>query len=147
MATRTGRTPMTRKINLVASATALAAAVPAIVVTPIAGAHNDKVDGVRAVVKHGVLEVKGGDQDNRIALRLAADNPGVIQVDVGDDGSPQFSFARAGISAINVRGGDGDDSLRIDDANGAFTDTIPTTIAGGDGNDSLEGGQTKVAAE
>ena len=138
---------MTRKINLVASAAALAAAVPAVVATPIAGAHNNKVDGVRAVVKHGALEVKGGDQDNRIALRLAADNPGVIQVDVGDDGSPQFSFARAGISAINVRGGDGNDSLRIDDANGAFTDTIPTTIAGGDGNDSLEGGQTKVAAE
>jgi Ca2+-binding RTX toxin-like protein len=138
---------MTRKANLAASATALVAALPAIFVTPIAGAHNNKVDGVRAVVKHGTLEVKGGDQDNRIALRLAADNAAVIQVDVGDNGSPQFSFARAGLSAINVRGGDGNDSLRIDDANGAFTDAIPTTLSGGDGNDSLEGGQTKVAAE
>jgi Ca2+-binding RTX toxin-like protein len=137
---------MTRKINL-AGATALAATVPAILATPIAGAHNPNVDGVRAAVKHGTLVVKGGDQDNRIALRLDARDPGVIQVDVGDDGSPQFSFARSGIEAINVRGGDGNDSLRIDDANGAFTNTIPTTISGGDGNDSLEGGQTQIAAE
>jgi RTX calcium-binding nonapeptide repeat (4 copies) len=138
---------MTRKANLAASVTALAAAIPAIFVTPIAGAHSDKVDGVRAEVKHGALEVKGGDQDNRVALRVAAGNPGVVQVDVGDDGSPQFSFARADIGAISVKGGDGNDSLRIDDANGAFTNAIPTTISGGDGNDTLEGGQTQVAAE
>ena len=138
---------MNRKINLAVRATALAATLPAILATPIAGAQSPKVDGVSAVDKHGTLVVKGGDQDNRIALRLDARDPGVIQVDVGDDGSPEFSFARSGIEAINVRGGDGNDSLRIDDANGAFTNTIPTTIAGGDGNDSLEGGQVQVAAE
>ena len=43
----------------------------------------------------------------RIALRLQAGNTGVIQVDVGDDGSPDFSFARGSADAINVRGGDG----------------------------------------
>src|SRR3954454_1195394 len=143
----TSPTSTHRTRNLIASVTALAVTIPAIVATPIAGAQSDRVDGVRAVVQHGTLEVKGGDQDNRIALRLAAGDPGVIQVDVGDDGSPQFSFARSAIGAINLRGGDGNDSLRIDDANGAFTDTIPTTISGGDGNDTLEGGQTKVAAE
>src|SRR4051794_26767991 len=148
MATRKGRTPMIRKTHLAASVTALAAAVPAIFVTPIAGAHDNAVDGVRAGVdNNGTLVVKGGDQDNRIAVRLAAGNPGVIQVDVGNDGSPQFSFARADVAAINIKGGDGNDLLRIDDANGAFTNTIPTTISGGDGNDTLEGGQTKVAAE
>ncbi|HEX4734961.1 MAG TPA: hypothetical protein VH247_11140 [Thermoleophilaceae bacterium] len=138
---------MTRKINLAAGATALAVTLPAILATASAGAQSPRVDGVRAVVNHGTLVVQGGDPDNRIALRLAANDPGVIQVDVGDDGSPQFSFARSGIDAINLRGGDGNDSLRIDDANGAFTDSIPTTISGGDGNDTLEGGQTKVAAE
>src|SRR3954451_4205448 len=138
---------MKRKINLAASVTALAAAIPAIVLTPVAGAQSHRVDGVGAVVNHGTLVVKGGDGDNRIALRLAADNPAVIQVDVGDDGSPQFSFARSSVEDITLRGGDRNDSLRIDDANGAFTDTIPTTISGGDGNDTLEGGQTKVAAE
>src|SRR4051812_16961919 len=136
-----------RTRNLITSVTALAVTIPAIIATPIAGAQSDKVDGVRAVVQHGALVVKGGDQDNHIALRLAAGNPAVIQVDVGDDGSPQFSFARSSVDAINLKGGDGNDSLRIDDANGAFTDTIAATIAGGDGNDTLEGGQTKVAAE
>jgi RTX calcium-binding nonapeptide repeat (4 copies) len=138
---------MTRKINLAARATALAATLPAILATASAGAQSPNVDGVHAAVKHGTLVVKGGHQDNRIALRLDARDPGVIQVDVGDDGSPQFSFARSGIEAINVRGGDGNDSLRIDDANGAFTDSIPTTISGGDGNDSLQGGQVQIAAE
>jgi len=138
---------MTRKINLAAGVAALAAAIPAAFVTPIAVAQTHHVDGVTAVIKHGTLDVKGDHQDNRIALRLAAGDPGVIQVDVGDDGSAQFSFARSNIQAINLEGGDGNDSLRIDDANGAFTDTIPTTISGGDGNDFLEGGQTKVAAE
>ena len=33
----------------------------------------------------------------------------------------------------------GNDRVRIDDANGAFTDTIPTVISGGSGNDRLAG--------
>jgi hypothetical protein len=37
--------------------------------------------------------------------------------------------------------GNGRDSVRIDDSNGSFTDSIPTTIAGGNGDDTLEGGQ------
>ena len=44
------------------------------------------------------------------------------------------------MSAIDVQGGNGNDSIRIDDANGGFTNSIPTTIAGGPGNDSLKGG-------
>jgi Ca2+-binding RTX toxin-like protein len=37
--------------------------------------------------------------------------------------------------------GNGRDSVRIDDANGSFTDAIPTAIAGGNGGDTLTGGQ------
>jgi Ca2+-binding RTX toxin-like protein len=66
---------------------------------------------------------------------------------VGDNGSADFSFPKVDIDAIKVTLRDGSDSARIDDANGAFTDSIPTTIAGGDGDDSLEGGQRQVAAE
>ena len=36
--------------------------------------------------------------------------------------------------------GAGDDLVRIDDSNGAFTDSIPTTLDGGAGNDTLAGG-------
>jgi RTX calcium-binding nonapeptide repeat (4 copies) len=119
---------------------ALAVAVPA-------SASSDKVDGVRAQVNRGTLNVKGGDQADTAALRLKAGDPTVVQVDVGDDGSADFSFARGDVDAIDIKMGDGNDSARIDDANGAFTDSIPTAIAGGDGNDSLQGGQVQVAAE
>ena len=99
-----------------------------------------KVDGVRAEIKRGTLEVKSGDQDNAVALRLKAGDPTRVQVDAGDNGTDDFSFARSDVIAINVKTGDSDDSVRIDDANGIFTNTIPTTIAGGDGDDSLTGG-------
>jgi hypothetical protein len=110
------------------------------------GASN-AVDGVRANLKRGTLEVKGGDSGQRVALRLNTADPSVVQVDAGDNGSADFSFVRADIDAIRVRMGGGNDFARIDDATGAFTDSIPTTIAGGDGNDSLEGGQIQIAAE
>jgi Ca2+-binding RTX toxin-like protein len=109
--------------------------------------HNHKVEGVRADLKHGTLRVKGSSKGDTIALRLKAGDPSRIQVDVGDNGSADFSFARAGVSTINVKGGNRNDSIRVDDANGAFTDSIPTTISGGGGNDSLEGGQVQIAAE
>jgi hypothetical protein len=91
---------------------------------PAASAHDQKVDGVRAEIRHGTLQVKGGDQ-----------------VDVGDDGSPDFAFARSDVEAINVQMGDGNDVVRVDDSNGAVDAGIPTTIAGGDGDDRLTGGQ------
>jgi RTX calcium-binding nonapeptide repeat (4 copies) len=123
-----------------------AIALAALAVAAPAGASNHKVDGVRAQLKHHTLRVKGGDGGQRVALRLNGDSSR-IQVDAGDNGSVDFSFDRGDVHAIKVRMGDGNDSARIDDANDAFTDAIPTTIAGGDGNDSLEGGQLVVAAE
>jgi hypothetical protein len=93
-----------------------------------------------AKVVHDVLRVRGTDAGDRIALRLAAGQPGIVQVDFGDDGSADRSFARAGISTIDINAGDGDDAVRIDESHGAFTDVIPTTISGGDGNDTIAGG-------
>jgi hypothetical protein len=133
--------------HLIATATVAALALAALAVPASASANDDKVDGVRAEVKRGTLEVKGSDGGQRVALRLKSGDPNTVQVDAGDDGSADFSFNRGALAAINVRMGDGEDSARIDDANGAFTNSIPATIAGGDGNDSLEGGQVQVAAE
>jgi Ca2+-binding RTX toxin-like protein len=127
---------------------AMVVLVLAALVVPVASSANKhKVQDVRAQIKRGALEIKGGDQANAVALRLKAGDSTVVQVDVGNDGSADFSFARSDLRAIDVKMGDGDDSVRVDDTNGAFTDSIPTTIAGGDGNDSLEGGQVQVAAE
>ena len=130
---------------LTAAAVGLTLATLAVPVSSSASSKKD--DGVSAAVRDGVLDVNGSDGRDAVALRLDAADPNRIQVDVGDDGSADFSFARGRIDAIEVRTGDGRDTARIDDANGAFTDTTPTTISGGDGNDSLEGGQLQIAAE
>src|SRR6185503_10488396 len=61
------------------------------------------------------------------------------QVDVRDDGSADFSFDRKKVAKIAVLTRNGDDSVRIDESNGVFTDTIPTTIDGGPGNDTIAG--------
>jgi hypothetical protein len=126
--------------HLIATATIVALALAALVVPARSSAKNNAVDGVRAEVKHGTLEVKGGDRADAVALRLKAGDATTVEVDVGDNGSADFSFARGDLSAIKVKMGDGRDSARIDDANGIFTDAIPTTIAGGDNADSLSGG-------
>ncbi len=135
-----------RRFHLPAAVVALALA-SLVATAPGYASANGKVQGVRAAVNHGTLNVTGSDGGQQVALRLKANDPSTIQVDAGDNGSADFSFARGDVSAIKVKMGDGNDSARIDDANGAFTNTIPTTISGGDGNDTLEGGQTQVAAE
>jgi hypothetical protein len=119
----------------------------ALAVASHSSAKSTKVDGVRAAVKHHTLSVKGSSKGDAIALRLKAGDPSRIQVDVGDDTSADFSFARADVSTIKVKGGNRNDSIRVDDANGAFTDSIPTTITGGPGSDTLQGGQVQPVAE
>ena len=67
---------------------------------------------------HGELAIEGTNADDRLALRLQSGNPAILQVDVGDDGSADFRFARAEIARISVDGGNGDDVVRIDESNG-----------------------------
>jgi hypothetical protein len=124
-----------RPMRLAASAAAVTLAVGI-----VGAAQANAAQPVRAKVTHGVLRVNGTDASDRIALRLQAGQPGVLQVDVGDDGSADFSADRADIVTIVVSAGDGDDQVRIDESNGAFNVGIPTTIAGGDGDDTLAGG-------
>ena len=104
-------------------------------------ASPGKSGGVRAELDNGTLKVEGGNRPNAVALRLKNGDANQIQVDAGDNNSADFTFARGDVRAISIAMGNGRDSVRIDDANGPFTDTIPTTIAGGNGNDSLNGGQ------
>jgi len=104
--------------------------------------HAHKADKFKhPKLRHGVLTIEGTDGGDRIALRLQAGDAGVLQVDVGDDGSPDFSFERAKVANIAVDAAEGDDVVRIDESNGAFTDTIPTTIDGDAGNDTIAGGK------
>ncbi len=92
-------------------------------------------------LRHGRLEIEGRKaEDDKIVLFLKAGDPGTLQIDLDGDGAADDSFARADVTSISVEAGRGDDSVRIDETNGAFTDTVPTTMDGGDGTDSLTGG-------
>ena len=140
---------MKNLIRLKSRHAVLAVAVAAVIAGTaglVAGQGNAAASSKRrnlghANVHHGVLRVRGTRASDAIALRLKAGDPGTIQVDFGDDGSADFSFARNRIARIAVDARAGDDRVRIDDSNGAFTDTIPTTIDGGDGNDTVAGGR------
>jgi Ca2+-binding RTX toxin-like protein len=94
---------------------------------------------VTASVARGTLTVTGGAPGERIALRAASG--GRLVVDVGDNGSPNFTFLRSRFTRIVVKGGLGNDRLRIDESKGAFTNTERTTLNGGPGVDMLIGGR------
>jgi Ca2+-binding RTX toxin-like protein len=91
-------------------------------------------------LKGGTLLAKGTAGNDRLALRLRAGDPTKIEVDVGDNGSADLIVARNKVDRIRVKAGGGNDQVRIDDANGAFTTTIPTRIEGQGGNDAIRGG-------
>jgi RTX calcium-binding nonapeptide repeat (4 copies) len=139
--TSSGRSPRRRLAATVATLGLAALAFPAGSL-----AHQNTVDGVSASVEHGTLEVRGSSHADSLALRLKAGDPNTVQVDVGDDGSADFSFPRSPLSAIAVKAGAGNDTVRIDDSNGSVDASngtfpaIPTTIAGGPGDDKLIGG-------
>jgi hypothetical protein len=126
------------QMRLAASAVIVAAAIATGIVAGQASANPTGFAPPK--LKHGELRVTGTKAGERIALRLQAGEPGVLQVDVNDDGSADFSFERTDIRRIAVHARPGDDVVRIDESNGVFTDTIPTTILGGHGNDNLVGG-------
>jgi RTX calcium-binding nonapeptide repeat (4 copies) len=108
----------------------LAAAVPATAAGP----------KVRAIVYDGTLRISGTPFSDQIGLRLSARDPNQLQVDIGDDGSADFTFDRGTFGAIDVAAGNGADKVRIDDVNGAFTTTESTRIDGQNGDDRLTGG-------
>src|SRR5262245_21892185 len=78
--------------------------------------QNDSAKYV-ARVANGTLRITGtGAQNTRLALRLKAGDPTIIEVDEDNNGSADFSFDRAQFDHIIVKGGAGDDDIRIDEA-------------------------------
>src|SRR5689334_2468831 len=67
-------------------------------------------------LKNGTLTVNGTNDADTLALRLKAGDPATLQV---DDGTAVFSFAKAQVSKISVDALAGDDTVRIDESNGA----------------------------
>ena len=125
---------MTR--NTLLGGVALAALATSIAAAPVAAA----APSVTAAVSDGTLFVHGGPHADRIALRVSPVDRTQLQVDVGDDGSADFSFDLNTFGAIDVEAGNGNDTVLIDQANGVFTTTETTRIDGQNGDDTLIGG-------
>ena len=87
----------------------------------------------------GTLQIVGDQASDKLALRLENGAPNILPVDVGDDGTGDFSFDRSTFTAINVQAGGGNDEIRIDDVFGSFANT-PVTLDGGSGDDTLIAG-------
>src|SRR5215217_4596574 len=92
-------------LRLLATVAVLAAA--AFVAPAASSANNHKADGVRAKVKQGTLEVSGSRGNDAVVLRLKAGDLNRVEVDVGNDGSADFSFRRQNVKRLAVRAGDG----------------------------------------
>jgi hypothetical protein len=101
-----------------------------------AAPSNEKV---KAQIQNGVLNVSGTSAGDEIVLRLRSGDPTMLEV-VADGGVVGHNLRRDRFESIVVEAGDGDDLVRIDEVNGAFTDTEATTLAGEAGDDDLRGG-------
>ncbi len=114
----------------------LAAAALLPVILAVDAAASSKAE-VEAKIKRGTLEVEGTKAGEEIALRLRAGDPAILEI-VTPGGV--LAFPRDQFTKIDVEAGHGDDLLRIDQANGVFTDTEATTLDGEDDEDDLRGG-------
>ena len=96
---------------------------------------------VIASVQSGTLTVRGGDANERIALR--GGGSGLLVVDVGDNGTADFTFRRNRFTKIVVNAGAGADRIRINESRGVFTNAEATTLNGQAGNDVVLGGSAQ----
>jgi Ca2+-binding RTX toxin-like protein len=89
-----------------------------------------------AQVKAGTLEITGDATSEKLAL--TATSATTLVVDVGEDGTADFSFDRSTFTAINVSARGGDDQVDIVRGGGGTLANV--TIDGGAGDDTLRGG-------
>jgi Ca2+-binding RTX toxin-like protein len=101
--------------------------------------------GVDAKVARKTLTVVGNDKKNKITLRLRRRAKNTLEIDVGGSSRAEFSFNRSRFTKIVVRARGGNDSVTIDERNGAFTTAERTTVNGDAGDDRFVGGRGKEA--
>jgi len=116
-----------------------ALALSALAVASFGFAADDAFAAYKARVAAGTLTIRGDGASDKLALSLQPASPSTLQIDVGANGTAEFSFDRTTFTAIDVEAGAGDDEVRIDQSNGLFTDEL-VTMNGGDGADMLVGG-------
>jgi len=99
----------------------------------------------RAQVTGGTLQITGDGESDALAIQLDPTNPTFLDLDVGEDGTVDFTFDTTTFSAINVAAGGGNDEVRVGNGLASKALTIDggpgnDTLIGGDGNDTLIGG-------
>jgi hypothetical protein len=124
-----------RRVPAAIGASALTLLFLASTAAPVAAAPT-----LRSRISDGTLRIFGSPFAEQITLRASAGVRNQLEVDLGNDRSADATFDLTGIDALEVDAAGGDDTVRIDDVNGAFTATTPTVIEGGNGDDTLLGG-------
>ena len=89
-------------------------------------------------VRGDTLTISGDGADDTVVLRLQAGAPDKLVVEAG---TSTRSFDRASFTRISIRTAGGADNIRIDEADGAFSDTEAVTIESGAGKDAVTGGR------
>ena len=84
---------------------------------------------VKASVQRGQLNVLGTARGDRITLRLKRGDTSRLQVDVGGNGSAEFTFRRSRFNRIVVHAGNGADTMSVDETYGVFVNTEATTLS------------------
>ncbi len=130
------------RIFALGSAIAIAAISLLVVATASAGhtVAQKPTPKVKASINRGQLSVLGTAKSERIALRLKPGSKSRLQVDVGGNGSAEFTFKRSAFNRIVVHGAAGADALSINESFGVFTGSEATSIFGDAGNDQLRAG-------
>jgi hypothetical protein len=85
----------------------------------------------------GVLSVEGTEDADQIVVSLNTSDPLVTKLDVKVN-DVVSSFDLAAVTGIRISGGNGADTIKIDEANGPIS--LPATLLGGNGKDVLVGG-------
>jgi Ca2+-binding RTX toxin-like protein len=98
---------------------------------------------VRASIRGGQLNVRGTAKSDKVTLRLKPGNKSRLQVDVGGNGSAEFTFKRSAFNRIVVRGAPGADTLSINERFGVFTGSEATRLFGDAGKDLLRSGSAR----
>src|SRR4051812_5122729 len=86
-----------------------------------------------AVDAGGTLRIVGNSASDKLAL---APTPDSVILDVGEDGTTDFTFARTEFDSVQVQAGGGADEVRVLNAATALPNL---SIDGGSGDDTLIG--------
>ncbi len=108
-------------------------------------ANTKQKPKVKAFIHRGQLNVLGTAANDKITLRLKPGNQSRLQVDVGSNGSAEFTFKRSAFRRIVVHARPGSDAITVDESHGVFTSTEATSLFGDAGSDLVVGKGSNAA--